>query len=132
MPDGEHIRVMVVEDGPVFQELLILTLSLEPYFELAYIADSGEEALEEFAKVSPDLVLMDFRLPGIDGLETAKRMKAQRPAVKVAIVTAYAEEVLNRAAKDAGVLDVIPKASFSLERVRQLLGLPSPEPHIQG
>ena len=115
-------RVMVVEDSPDYREVLMLTLSLEPYIQIVYSADSGEEALEAFAQASPDLVLMDFRLPGIDGLETAKRMKEQRPDVKIAMVTAHAEEVLARAAGKANVDEVIPKASFSLARVQQLLG----------
>ncbi len=118
----QPVRVMIVEDVESFQEVVVMTLSLEPYFKVVYIADSGEEALEAFAKASPELVLLDFRMPGIDGLETAKRMKKQRPDVKIALVTAYSEEVLERAAKEAQVDEVIPKSSFSLARVQQLLG----------
>lgn len=115
-------RVMVVEDAPAFQEVLILVLTLEPYIDIVYIADSGEEALKVFPKVSPDLVLLDFRLPGIDGVETAKRMRTLRPDVKIAIVTAYADEVTKKVAKEGQNMDVIPKSSFSLERVQKLLG----------
>ncbi len=114
-------RVMVVEDAPEFQELVVLTLTLEPHFAVEFIANSGEEAIEAFDRVSPDLVLMDFRLPGIDGLETAKRMKERRPDVKIALVTAYAEQVLERAATEANVEAVIPKAEFSLARVQAVL-----------
>ena len=114
-------RVMVVEDAPEFQELVVLTLTLEPHFNVEFIASSGEEAMEAFDRVSPELVLLDFRLPGIDGLETAKRMKERRPEVKIAIVTAYAEDVLKRAATEANVEAVIPKADFSLARVQAVL-----------
>ncbi len=114
-------RVMVVEDAPEFQELVVLTLTLEPHFTVEFITSSGEEALEAFDRVSPDLVLMDFRLPGMDGLETAKRMKERRPDVKIALVTAYAEQVLERAATEANVEAVIPKAEFSLVRVQAVL-----------
>ncbi len=115
-------RIMVVEDAPEFQELVVLTLTLEPHLKVDFIASSGEEALEALDRVAPDLVLLDFRLPGIDGLETAKRMKRQRPEVKIALVTAYTEEVLKRAAHDAHVEAVIPKADFSLRRVLDVLG----------
>lgn len=114
-------RVMVVEDAPEFQELVVLTLTLEPHFNVEFIASSGEEAMEAFDRVSPELVLLDFRLPGIDGLETAKRMKERRPEVKIALVTAYAEDVLKRAATEANVEAVIPKADFSLARVQAVL-----------
>ena len=115
-------RVMVVEDAPSFQELVVLTLSMEPYLKIVHMADSGEEALEVFDSVSPDVVLLDFRLPGMNGLETARKMKERNPDVKIALVTAYAEEVLERAAKEASLEEVIPKSSFSLARVKRLLG----------
>ena len=57
-----------------------------------------------------------------NGLETAKLMKEQRPDVKIVLVTAYAEEVLERAAREAHVDAVCPKASISLSRVQQILG----------
>ncbi len=113
--------IMVVEDAPEFQELVVLTLTLEPHLKVGFIASSGEEALDALDRVAPDLVLLDFRLPGIDGLETARRMKKQRPDVKIALVTAYTEEVLKRAAHDAHVEAVIPKADFSLTRILDVL-----------
>lgn len=118
--------IMVVEDAPEFQELVILTLTLEPHLKVGFIASSGEEALDALDRVAPDLVLLDFRLPGIDGLETARRMKKQRPDVKIALVTAYTEDVLKRAAHDAHLEAVIPKADFSLTRILDVLsGTPS-------
>ena len=119
--DSSLARIMVVEDAPEFQELVVLTLTLEPHLKVDFIASSGEEALDAFDRVSPDLVLLDFRLPGIDGLETARRMKQQRPDVKIALVTAYTEDVLKRAAHNAHVEAVIPKADFSLTRVLEVL-----------
>ena len=114
---------MVVEDAAAFLEVVVTGLLLEPYLKDVHVAASGEEALEAFAQFSPDLVLLDFRLPGIDGLETAKRMKKQLPSVKIALVTAHSGEVLERAAKEVNIDEVIPKAEFSVARVRQLLGL---------
>ncbi len=121
MLNKQRIRVMIVEDEPTFQELVQLVLSLDPQFQVVRIVGTGEEALEEFAEASPDLILLDFRLPGIDGLETAKRIKELRPDVAIAMVTAHTEEVLARLAKEVRIQEVIPKASFSLERVRQLM-----------
>ncbi len=119
--DTSLARIMVVEDAPEFQELVVLTLTLEPHLKVDFIASSGEEALDALDRVAPDLVLLDFRLPGIDGLETARRMKQKRPDVKIALVTAHTEEVLKRAAHDAHVEAVIPKADFSLTRILGVL-----------
>lgn len=117
----ERVKVMIVDDEPVFQELVLLVLSLDPKFEVVRIAGTGEEALSAFEDADPDLVLLDFRMPGIDGLETARRMKEQSPNTKIAMVTAHTEQILDRLAREARIQAVIPKASFNLERVQQLL-----------
>jgi len=116
-----HTKVMIVEDVAAFREVLELQLSLDPYMDIVHTSTSGEAALQAFLEVSPDLVLMDFRLPGIDGLETARRMKEQDPEVKIALVTAYSEEALALSAKASHVEEVIPKASFSLARIKAFL-----------
>ena len=115
------VRVMVVEDHPQFQELVRLVLSLDPQFQVVSSAETGEDALQQIALSHPDLVLLDFRLPGIDGIETARRIKKEHPAIKIALVTAHSEEVLGRLAKEAQILEVIPKANFSLEWARKLV-----------
>ena len=99
------VRVMIVEDQPTYQELVQIVLSLDPQFD----------------EVRPDLVLIDFLMPGLDGLETAKQMKQRRPEVKIAMVTAHEEEVLKRLASEARIQEVIPKARFSLDRVQRLV-----------
>ena len=126
-----HVRVMIVEDEPTFQELVQLVLSLDPMFEVISAAGTGEEALERLEEACPDLVLLDFHLPGMDGLETARYIKRQCPNTRIALVTAHVEDVLERLAKNVQIQEVIPKSKFSLERVRALLPSP-PEPEGQG
>ncbi len=113
-------RVMVVDDVEEFAEAVRVALSLDPYIEVVHVAHTGEEALEAFPQASPDLVLLDFRLPGINGLETAKRMKEQRPDVKIALVTAYFDEVKQLAGEALNVDEVIAKSSFSRARIQHL------------
>lgn len=125
MADMERIRVMIVDDEPVFQELVLLVLSLDPKFDVVRIAGTGEEALCELESADPDLVLLDFRMPGMDGLETARRIKQRSPDTKIAMVTAHTEQVLGRLALEARIHEVIPKAKFNLERVQRLVEAPS-------
>ena len=120
MAQTESIRVMIVEDQLAYQELVQVVLSLDPRFDVVSVCDNGEAAVKAFDEASPDLVLLDFRMPGIDGLETAKRMKERRPEVTIAMVTAHTAEVLSRLAREARIQEVIPKANFSLERVQKL------------
>ena len=121
----ERVRVMIVDDEPVFQELVVLVLSLDPKFDVVRIAGTGEEALSEFENADPDLVLLDFHMPGMDGLETARRIKQRSPDTKIAMVTAHTEQVLGRLAREARIHEVIPKANFSLDRVQRLVGVAS-------
>lgn len=120
-----HARVMIVEDEPTFQELVQLVLSFDPMFEVVSVAGTGEEALERLEESHPDLVLLDFRLPGIDGLETAKHIKRRCPNIRIALVTAHTEEAVGQLAKQVRVQEVIPKSEFSLERVCALLRAPA-------
>ncbi len=121
MSNKSQVRVMIVEDEPSFQDLVQLVLSLDPRFSMVHAAGTGEDAVANLEEAAPDLVLVDFRLPGIDGLETAKRIKDRRPDVTIAMVTAHTEEVLSRFAKEAQIQVVIPKATFSLEQVQRLV-----------
>jgi YesN/AraC family two-component response regulator len=112
---------MVVDDVQDFVDTVEVTLSVDMHIEVVATANTGEEALKVFPKASPDLVLLDFRLPGINGLETAKRMKEQRPNVKIVLLTAYAKEVKELAAEIMNIEEVISKSSFSRARIRHLL-----------
>lgn len=124
MPIPAHIRVMIVEDDTNYQEIVQQLLSLDQRFQIVCVASSGEEALAKLANASPDLVLVDFQLLGINGLETAKRVKKECPEVKIAMITAtvsdYSEAIFGRYAKEAHIQEVIPKSSLTLERIQQL------------
>ncbi|MEX2430959.1 MAG: response regulator [Dehalococcoidia bacterium] len=115
------VRVMVVEDDADYQEVLILILTLEPYVKLVGVASSGEEALSQFDKADPEVVVTDYRLPDMTGLTVAERMKAQRPGLRIAMVTAFAHEIHDAVAANHAVDVLIPKSEFSLARIQGLL-----------
>ncbi len=81
-------RVLIVDDNAINLKLARVLLLSEGY-EVATAVDA-EEAIEVIARFEPRLVLMDIQLPGMDGLELTRKLKAERPHVIVLALTAYA------------------------------------------
>ena len=122
-------RILVVEDNPLNLKLVRDVLGAAGYDVLE--ARSGEEGLLVAAEHSPDLVLMDLQLPGIDGTETLQRLRRETlpPAVPVVAVTAFAmaedHAQAERAGFDAYVEKPISVRGLVLQ-VRSLLDRPVP------
>lgn len=105
------VRVMLVEDSLVVRQLLAHIVSRDPRLALVAAVASGEEALREIHRVRPDVISMDIRLPGIDGLETTRRIMAERPTPIVVVADAVEDSSLKISmnALRAGALSVVEK-----------------------
>jgi len=105
----EKIKILVVEDEAPIQELLQFNLERTKY--RVKVVDSGEEAMEEATKYQPSLILLDIMLPGADGLEVCKRLKAdQRTAhIPIIMLTALCEEADIVTGLELGADDYITK-----------------------
>ena len=104
-------RILVVDDErPVVEGIsLIVRRELAPEFEVAGSASSGREALEKALALSPDIVLMDVRMPGITGLEAIREIRAKGSEAVFILVTAYERFDIAREAVGLGVLDYLLK-----------------------
>jgi DNA-binding NarL/FixJ family response regulator len=108
-PTTQPIRVVVVEDQALFRESLVRLIGAAPGIVIAGDTGTGEEAVRLAAQRSPDVVLMDVGLPGIDGIEASRRIKAAHPGVKVVVITAFAGPEMFRRAIQANVDSFILK-----------------------
>jgi DNA-binding NarL/FixJ family response regulator len=85
-------RVLIVDDHPLFRQGLACALSAEPDFQVAGEAASGEEAVERALALRPDVVVCDVQLPGVNGVEVARRLKVHLPDVAVLLLSAFDDE----------------------------------------
>lgn len=111
------IRVMVVDDTDHVRRMLTSMLSLDGYEVVGDVA-SGPAALEAVVDADPDIVVIDYKMPGMDGLDTARGIRQRRPDQVMILYTAYIDAALERAATDAGISLCIGKVDglSSLER----------------
>ena len=111
------IRVYLVDDEVLIRESLQVVLDLEPDIEVVGQASDGETVLNDPAARSADVVLMEVRLPGIDGIEATRRLKETVPGIAVVMLSSYDNEHVG-AALDAGASRYILK-SYERRRLVQ-------------
>jgi two-component system, NarL family, response regulator LiaR len=103
------IRVVLVEDNQVFREGLELVLGLRSGIEIVGAAEDGPEAVELARELRPDVVLMDYRLPGMDGVEATAAVLEAYPDAAVIGLTASANVRERQALREAGAVDCLSK-----------------------
>jgi response regulator NasT len=111
------IKVMVVDDTEHVRRMLRNMLELDGFVVVAE-AGGGEAAIEVIAGADPDVVVVDYKMPEVDGLETARRIRDLRPDQVMILYTAFVDPELERKARDVGVSVVLGKVEGleSLER----------------
>jgi DNA-binding NarL/FixJ family response regulator len=87
---GRPIRILLVEDNKVFREALELLLGLRADVEIVAAVGDGHDAVPSVLKHRPDVVLMDYRLPGLDGVQATRAVREAHPDVAVVCLTASA------------------------------------------
>jgi DNA-binding NarL/FixJ family response regulator len=109
------IRVLAADDQRVVREGLAMLLGLLPDVEVAGTAADGEEVLVLAAELKPDVILMDLRMPRMDGVEATRRLRERDPAVKVVVLTTYADDRSVIDALRAGALGYLTKDASAAE-----------------
>jgi DNA-binding NarL/FixJ family response regulator len=101
-------RVLIVEDEPMLREALAEMLA-DKGIRVVAMAKGGVEAVQLAPDVRPDVVLMDLRMPGMDGIEATRQIRAALPRTQVLVLSAYDDPGLHRSAEEAGVFCYLVK-----------------------
>lgn len=120
-----RVRLLIAEDHALVREGMKAMLAGEPDITVVGAAANGREAVELCSSLSPDLVLMDVRMPEMDGLEATRAIKDTQPTVSVLMVTTHREpDYLLEAVKAGAAGYILKEASRSelLESIRRVLG----------
>jgi DNA-binding NarL/FixJ family response regulator len=113
-------RVIVVDDQTIVREGLVLLLGLLPDIEVVGAAANGEDALRLVAEHRPDIVLMDLRMPHMDGVEATRQVRALYPDIHVVVLTTYSDDASVFAALSAGARGYLTKGAHAQEIARTI------------
>jgi DNA-binding NarL/FixJ family response regulator len=116
------IRVLVVDDTDHVRGMLVDMLDLDG-FEVVGQAASGREAIDVAVEVSPEVIIMDYKMPGMDGLAAARTIRERIPAQAIIIYTAYLDPDLEAEARDIGVAMTVGKVEGLNQLERHIMEL---------
>ena len=116
------VRVLIVDDQEPFRAVARTVVEMTDGFEVIGEAETGEDSVTSAHELSPDLVLMDVNLPGINGLEATRQILADhangKPVV-VLVLSTYEAAEYGPQAEEVGAAGFIPKSEFSPERLAE-------------
>lgn len=111
------LRVLVVDDHPAFRKALTSALRMVADIEVAGEAGGGVAACEGAEELHPDVVLMDLSMPDLSGIDAMKKIHETRPDLPVVILTAHADDGVEREAREAGAVGFLAKGTGLQELV---------------
>ncbi|GIF63681.1 DNA-binding response regulator [Asanoa ishikariensis] len=125
------VRVLLVDDQALFREALAMLLGVHPDIEVVGEAGDGAEALTKAGTVAPDVVLMDLRMPVLDGVAATRRLRTEHPGVRVIALTTFDDDDDVFAALRAGALGYLLKDVSSARLAEAVLAAARGESVLQ-
>ena len=121
------VRVVIVDDHRLFVDALALLLNHDERLDVIGTAGDGPSAIELAVEHRAEVAVIDVRMPEVDGLETARRLRARSPETSVILVTGMDEPKLMDQARDAGAVALLTKGALH-EELKEAIIAAVPEP----
>jgi DNA-binding NarL/FixJ family response regulator len=121
-----RVHVLIADDSPLFAEAVAALLETDPRIAVVGCAANGAEAVDFAHKLAPEVVLMDIRMPLMDGIEATARITALDPEIQVLLLTDHGSPEEQECALGAGAAGCITKEDLGLRLVEAVLGLAEP------
>ncbi len=115
-----RIRIALIDDHPIYLDGLRYVIGAQPDMEVVGDAADGAAALKLAREKSPDILLLDISLPGANGIEVCRQIRAELPRARIIILTAYADDAYVHQAVEAGVNGYLLKGSGTAEISRAI------------
>jgi DNA-binding NarL/FixJ family response regulator len=123
----ERIRILIADDSPLFRKGITALLKSFPETELVGEATSGEEAIALSARLQPDVILMDLKMPDVSGIEAARRIVQTSPHISILMLTMFQNDDSIFAAMRAGARGYLLKGADQDEMLRAIRAVASGE-----
>lgn len=130
-PPESAVRILIVDDQALFREALAALLEVQPEIEVVGEAGNGEQAVRLAAELRPDVVLMDLRMPVLDGIAATNRLRVEQPEVRVLALTTFDDDADVFAALRAGAVGYLLKDVSSARLVEALVAARNGESALQ-
>jgi len=115
-----NVRVLIVDDQVPFREASRMVVEMTDGFEVVGEAENGHRALELVTHLRPDLVLMDVQMPGMDGIETTRKISALPDPPAVVVMSTHESGDYVGAAVAAGAIGFVPKSQFGFDTLVEM------------
>jgi DNA-binding NarL/FixJ family response regulator len=113
-----RVRILIADDHPSIRKAIRLTLQEQPSFEICAVVEDGLEAVDKASKLKPDVAILNITMPHLNGLEAARKIKAERPETAIVILSSHADQEFIAIAKEIGVHAYVSKMRAGQELMK--------------